>query len=292
MASRKTVLLLVAGCIAITTVFVARGLMKPEEAAQKAAPIVTTEIMAAAHDLPTGTIIKENDLKWIPWSAEAVQTGKFYVKDKSSMNDVVGGVLREALHGDEPVQPGRIVQAKEQGFLAAVLQPGKRAMAVMLTPSGGAGGFIFPGDHVDVILTHGFNRKEVSDMNDRYVSETVLSDVRVLALDQKFDNPSNDPKVAQTATLEVTPKQAEKLALAANLAGQGSNNRASLSLVLRSLALDASGDATKQPAGGTTWDSDVSSAYPTVNGEDTLIQKVQVMRGKETTESSFERRRR
>ena len=290
MASRKTVLLLVAGVIAVTTVIVARSLLKPEEAAQAPAPVVTTEIMAAAHDMPTGSILKENDLKWIPWSADAVQGGKFLVKDKNKMEDVVGAVLREGLHADEPLLSSRVVHPHEQGFLAAVLTPGKRAMAVTLTPSAGVAGFVFPGDHVDVILTHNFSRKDISDMNDRYISETVLSDVRVLALDQKSDNQSNDPKVAQLATLEVTPKQAEKLALASTLAGQNNGGHASLSLVLRSLAIE--GDGTEpQPAGGSTWDSDVSLAFPGGSGGDVLIQKVQVMRGKETTESNFERRR-
>ncbi len=121
----------------------------------------------------------------------------------------------------------------------------------------------------------------------------MLTNARVLALDQKSDNQSVEPKVATTATLEVTPKQAEKLALASDLVG-GPNSaagRGALSLALRSLATDEATTSTTPVATGPTWDSDVSPAYPTVNGEDGLMQKVQVMRGKEMTETTFERHR-
>lgn len=295
MSSRKAILLLIAGVVAIVTVFVARSLMAPPaQTTESKATIQTTEILAAARDLPTGTILKELDLKWVPWSADATLNGKYYVKDKVNMAELTGAVLREGLRSDEPILKGRIVQPHEQGFLAAVLTPGKRAMSVTLTPSAGVAGFIFPGDHVDVLLTHTFSRKDINDMNDRFVSETLLIDVRVLALDQRSDNQSNDPKVAQLATLEVTPKQAEKLALAANIVGQAGAGHAALSLALRSLALDGSStsNTSAQNSSGTTWDSDISLAFPTVNGEDGLIQKVQVMRGRDTSETSFERHRR
>lgn len=296
MSSRKTLLLIVAALVAVITMFLARSLMTPApapvEVAKQEVAIQNVQVLAATHDIPTGTILKDMDMKWIPWSAEAAQNGKFYIKDKTQMSDLVGAVMREGIHADEPLLAGRVVQIKDQGFLAAVLTPGKRAMSVTLTPSAGVAGFIFPGDHVDVILTHGFSRKDINELNDRYISETVITDVRVLALDQRSDNQNNDPKVAQLATLEVSPKQAEKLALATSLAGSGGRGSATLSLVLRSLAItDDKSTTTTTQNDNTTWDSDVSRAYPTVNGEDGLIQKVHVMRGKEVTESNFERRR-
>src|SRR5471030_901632 len=102
-------------------------------------------------------------------------------------------------------------------------------MSVTLTPSAEVAGFIFPGDRVDVILTHSFSRKDVSALTERHVSETVLTNARVLALDQKSDDQTTDPKVAQLATLEVTPRQAEKLVLAADLIG-GQGGRGTISL--------------------------------------------------------------
>jgi pilus assembly protein CpaB len=241
-------------------------------------------------------------MKWIPWATTA-ETSKLYIKGKVDMSTLIGAVLREGLRSDEPILVGRAVQSHEQGFLAAVLTPGMRAVSVTLSPSAEVAGFIFPGDRVDVILTHSFSRKDVSALTERHVSETVLTNVRVLALDQKSDDQSVDPKVAQLATLEVTPKQAEKIVLAADLVGgQSGSGRGAISLALRSLAAETDTSAPTSPGSGASvpppipvttgpvWDSDVSSAYPAVNGEDGLMQKVQVMRGKEMTESTFERR--
>jgi pilus assembly protein CpaB len=295
MPARKLLLLTFAAIIGLGTVFMVRSMMTPEQQAPAPEPqIKNIEIIAAAHNLSTGTIIKDMDLKWIPWSAEA-ENSKFFIKGKANTTDLVGAVVREGITGDEPVLTSRVVQPHEQGFLAAVLKPGMRAMSVSLTPSAEVAGFIFPGDRVDVILTNTFSRKDVTDLTERRVSETVLEDVRVLALDQRSDNQSNDPKVAQIATLEVSPKQAEKLALASDLSGQATGNKGSISLALRSLASEEpSKDGTAKPAGkdtSPTWDSDVSHGFPTVNGEDGLMQRVQIMRGKTTTETIYERRK-
>jgi len=290
MPKRKIILLFTAGLVAIVTMLIVKSMMAPVAATVTApAAVQTTEILIAAHDLPTGTILKESDMKWTIWPQEA-ETTKLYVKGGTEMSSLVGAVLRDGLRSGEPLVQGLVVQPHEQGFLAAVLTPGYRAISITLTPSSGVAGFIFPGDHVDVIFTHSFSRKEVSDLSERRVSETVLSDVRVLALDQKSDNQTSDPKVAQLATLEVTPKQAEKLSLAADMVTQASMTHATLSLVLRSLAReDDKTDAVHDGVTSPTWDSDVSQAFPTVNGEDGLMQKVQIMRGKEITEIDFDR---
>jgi pilus assembly protein CpaB len=314
MASRRILLLAVAGIVAVGTIYMARSMMATPDTVVKAPPpIQTTEILAASHDMSTGTILKESDVKWVQWPAEAPTT-RLYVKGKNELANVTGGVLREGIRGDEPITLGRVVQPHEQGFLAAVLTPGKRAMSVTLTPSAEVAGFIFPGDHVDVILTHSFSRKDVPGLTERRMSETVLTDVRVLALDQKSDNQVTDPKVAALATLEVTPKQAEKLALSADMVSQGGMGRGSIALVLRSLATDdantpANGSAPgtvtdanlgtasnippvivmPAPPTGPTWDSEVSPAYPSVTGEDGLMQKVQIMRGKDVSETNFQR---
>jgi pilus assembly protein CpaB len=292
MSTRKIILLSLALLIGIGIFMVFRS--SEQTAPAPVVEVKTTEILAAARDLPTGTILKEADMKWQPWAATAPTT-KLFVKDKTDMATLIGAVLREGLKSDEPFIVGRVVQAHEQGFLAAVLDPGKRAVSVTLTPSAEVAGFIFPGDRVDVILSHTFSRKDSNDLSERHVSETVLTNVRVLALDQKSDNQSTEPKVAATATLEVSPRQAEKLALAIDMVGNSGSGRGTLSLALRSLGVE--GDATptlsvealEPPT--PTWDSDISPAYPTVNGEDGLMQKVQVMRGKEKTEFTFERHR-
>ncbi len=290
MASRKITLLLAAAIVALSTVFVVRTMMTPETAAPSQEPVVQLpEIAAATRDLPTGTILKESDLKWVPWAANA-DTGALLVKGKTSLADATGAVVRDGFRSGEPIISARIAHPRDQGFLAAVLTPGMRAISVSLSPTAEVAGFIFPGDRVDVILTHSFSRKDIPDLAERRVSETILQNVRVLALDQRSDNQTTDPKVAQLATVEVSEKDAEKMAMAIDMTSNQSGNRASLSLVLRSLAFDdQSLTDGKRPT--PTWDSDVSRAFPTVNGEDGLIQRVQVMRGKTITENTFERHR-
>jgi len=292
MPPRKIILLVVAMVIALGTVLLARSMMS--SAPQAPVETSSTEVLAAAHDLPIGTLIKEADLKWISWTTEA-DTGGLYVKGKTDENTVIGSVVRQSLREGEPLMSGHIVRPHEQGFLAAVLTPGKRAMAVAITPVAGVAGFIFPGDHVDVILAHQVERKDDASLTVRRVSETVLTDVRVLALDQKTSDQTTDPKIAQLATLEVTPKQAEKVALLTQLG--------TLSLVLRSLASETDTpaipaipadallpDALPGAETSYTWDSDVSEVLPKPSDRSGLVQKVQVMRGKDTTETNFDRR--
>ena len=288
MPQRKITLLLIAALIGLGTIFAARGLMTPEAPPPEAQAVIQiTEIAAAARDLPTGTILKESDLKWIQWSPTA-DTSALLVKGQTNLPDIAGAVVRDGFRSGEPIISARVAHPHDQGFLAAVLSPGMRAMSLSLSPIAGVAGFVFPGDRVDVILTHSFSRKDVSDLTERRVSETILQNVRVLALDQRSDNQSTDPKIAQTATLEVSDKQAEKLALALDMTTTQSVNKATIALVLRSLASDQQAPDLKPTP---TWDSDVSPAYPTVNGEDGLMQRVQIMRGKTITEDTFERHR-
>ena len=285
MASRKVTLLLAAAVVAVGTVFAVRGLMSPEGGSPDAVVAVqSTEVAVAVRDLPTGTVLKESDLKWAPWVASA-DTGFMIVKGKANLADFTGAVVRDGFRAGDPIMSSRIAHSRDQGFLAAVLTPGMRAISISLSPTAQVAGFIFPGDRVDVILTHSFSRKDVPYMSERRISETILQNVRVLALDQRSDNQSNDPKVSQLATLEVSKKDAERLALAIDMA-TGPGDKATLMLSLRSLAVDdTSGKEDQTP----TWDSDVSHSYPSVNGDDGLIHRVQVMRGKTTTENTFER---
>ena len=289
MASRKVTLLLAAAVVAVGTVFAVRGLMAPEGGTpDKIVAVQSTEVAVAVRDLPTGTVLKESDLKWAPWVASA-DTGFMIVKGKANLADFAGAVVRDGFRAGDPIMSSRIAHSRDQGFLAAVLTPGMRAISISLSPTAQVAGFIFPGDRVDVILTHSFSRKDVPYMSERRISETILQNVRVLALDQRSDNQSNDPKVSQLATLEVSKKDAERLALAIDMA-TGPGDKATLMLALRSLAIDEVQGKTAEDQ-TPTWDSDVSHSYPSVNGDDGLIHRVQVMRGKTTTENTFERHR-
>ena len=161
MPRRKLLLLAVALLIAGATVLVARANMTPTpalDAAAAPAPQATTEILVAARDLPTGTLVKEADLKWQPWPADAA-TENFVIKGKTQRADEIGAVVRQGLKTGDPILFSRLIHAHDQGFMAAVLNAGLRAVSVSITPVGGVAGFVFPGDHVDVIVAHQVNRK-------------------------------------------------------------------------------------------------------------------------------------
>jgi pilus assembly protein CpaB len=277
MQTRKIFLLLIALLIAGGTVMVARGMLsKPAATAQveDAAP-KSMEILVAASDLPAGAMIKESDLKWKIWPLTEGTTG-YAVKGKNQITDYVGTVVRYGMRADEPLLMGRVVKPGEQGFMAAALSPGMRAISIAVTPTSGVAGFIFPGDRVDVIVTHEIGRQ--SDMNptNRKVSETMLRNVRVLALDQRMNNQVTEAKVAQIVTLEVTGKQAESIALA--------NELGTLSLALRSIATAGEEDTSQQ----LTWDSDISQVLPRPANRTGAVQKIKIIRGQESTEAIYD----
>lgn len=309
MPMRKVVLLLVALMIAGGTFVLSRGMIagKGQPVAVETKITQTQEVLVAARDLPAGTLLKDVDLKWQSWPKEEGIVG-YAIKGQKDIKDFAGTVVRYGMRAGEPVMAGRTVKPGEQGFMAAALAPGMRAASIAITPVAGVAGFVFPGDHVDVIVTHQIGRKN-SDMGSgeqRRVSETMLKNVRVLALDQKMNDQVSEPKVAQIATLEVSPKQAETLALISELG--------TISLALRSIAndpdeepakaeptqatldpttpnvvIDAAALATKPPSLETiTWDSDISKVLPRPANRAGAVQKIQIIRGKETSESIFD----
>jgi pilus assembly protein CpaB len=160
----------------------------------------------------------------------------------SDPSKLVGTVVRYPITAGQPVTRGSLVGPEDRGFLAAALSPGMRAVTVPVTATSGLAGFVFPGDHVDIVLT-----ESVSGSGDQplKVSETILRNVRVLATDQRYTDKDQDGKVkvqqASNVTLEVTPKIAEKIAVAQSVG--------SLSLSLRSLS-DTSSDVDQAVASG------------------------------------------
>jgi pilus assembly protein CpaB len=290
MNARKMVLLIVALLIGGGTVFLAHSTLTPSavpvtatESAVKVEEPSASQVLVAAVDLPAGTLIKETDVKWQVWPQDGL-TDAYAEKGKKEVKDYVGSVVRQGLRVGEPILAGRVVRIDEQGFLAAVLSPGMRAITIPITPASGVAGFAFPGDRVDVIVTQKITRAGPNNMGtiEHKVSETMLTDVRVLALDQKTNDQTKEAKVAQLATLEVTPRQAERLALVDELG--------TLSLVLRSIGTPTSGADTKADANptGYTLDSDVSHALPRPANRNGQVQRVQILRGKESSETIFD----
>ena len=156
-------------------------------------------------------------MRWQAWPDDTVAP-TYVIENERSMNDFIGGVVRSSIAAGQPITDTRVVKPGDQGFLAAVLQPGMRAVSVAVNAETGLAGFIFPGDRVDVILTHGMQEKD-SEGNQytKRASETVLQNVRVLAVDQSMDDQNKEVTIAKTATLELLPKQAEILTVTAQL---------------------------------------------------------------------------
>lgn len=177
--------------------------------------IVTDQVLVASRDLQVGAKVTPGDLRWQTWPTEALASG-YVVKAQTpdAANSMQGALVRSALMRGEPVTNAKIIDAEAAGFMAARLTQGMRAVSVAISPETGAGGFILPGDRVDVIVT----REERSDTGRGadVFSDTVLTNVRVLAIDQTFSEASDDSgekvAVGKTATLELSPRQAETLA--------------------------------------------------------------------------------
>jgi len=237
MTVRTVLLVLMAAATALFTAFYARNWLQAERAAilasassqptvVQAAPAV--QVLVAGQALPAGGFIKAEHLAWRAWPEEGVMDAHV-VKGQREETDFIGAVVRAAVTAGEPLTDARVVHPGDRSFLAAVLEPGKRAVSVPVNATTGIAGFIFPGDWVDVILTVRFRHEEEEGKGlTRYFSETLLNDIRVLGIDQTVENTQGEPLVAKTATLEVDPKQAEKIAIGLEMG--------SLSLSLHSLA--------------------------------------------------------
>jgi pilus assembly protein CpaB len=207
---------------------------KPPEVKAVAPQMATTEILVAKEDLPMGKSISPGDVAWQAWPAESA--GNFIRKSDrpNAITSLSGSIARYAFVAGEPIREAKLVDAKGSGFMAAILPAGMRAVSTTISPETGAGGFILPNDHVDVILTRRDREAEKATGTEVHTSETVLGNIRVLAIDQTIEEKNGQKVVVgRTATLELAPKQVETLELSRQLG--------SLSLALRSIA-DASRD--------------------------------------------------
>ncbi len=283
MTLRSIILLIVALGAATFTALYARGWISAERAAILASLPVSgpkappTLVLVAKNNLQAGSFVKESNLKWQPWPDEGV-ADEYIVKGEKEIKDFVGAVVRNAINAGQPLTGYGVVQAGDRGFLAAVLTPGKRAVSVPLNATSGISGFVFPGDLVDVILTMRTNFRNSNEVNEtRFFSETLLWDIRILAVDQEIENANAEgdvAKVAKTATLEVTPKQAEKISLALKMG--------SLSLSLQSLARESG--AVKPRRRSFTMDTEVNFMGRVGGGNK---RQVVVLRGGEAQTTAY-----
>ena len=187
--------------------------------AQKTVPVVV-----AARKLTHGRLITRNDLKVTNWPQNLAPEGAF-----RSLNQT--RVALSHFAANEVITKGRISGPGQRPSMAYLLNKGMRAVSVRIDAVLGVGGFISPGDRVDLVLTERANEADPDSVG---TARVLLKNMRVLAIDQQTEDPEFKPKIASTATLEVALDDARKIALAATVG--------SISLALRSSALEAQAD--------------------------------------------------
>jgi len=195
----------------------------------------TVEVLVAAVDLPMGQSLKAADLRWLAWPADSAPNAVIKRTEfPNGLEETTGSIARSNFFGGEPIRREKLIKADGSGFMSAILPAGMRAVAISIDTRGAtsAGGFILPNDRVDIIRTFRDDESSRSGGVDVHMSETILANIRVLAIGQNVQDRNGEKVVTgETATLELTPAQAELITLAQKI-GQ-------LSLSLRSLA-DAS----------------------------------------------------
>lgn len=231
MSPARIIILVVAIGAAGLAAIMARGLFGSRSSEATAAPVPTVvmaEVLVSAATLEPGHVMIAADFRWQKWPEGDVTSSLITRAGMDNAIEVMTGhVVRAPLVPGEPVSLQKIVAADGGGFMAAAIKPGMRAVAVSISAETGAGGFILPNDRVDVIVTFAIR-------NDRgeqaYASQTVLTNIRVLAIDQT-ERGQDDANtiVGKTATLELTAREAEVMALA--------SASGTVSLSLRSLTL-------------------------------------------------------
>jgi pilus assembly protein CpaB len=284
MKPARIIVICVAAVAAIGLALVVRAMGSPSKeptAVATAAPVEArpmAKVLVAAKDLQAGKRLDESDMEWKDWpldqvnpafitdgsvpvpgagaaaseAAEAKPAGAVAAVTRAATNlatggakaDYVGSVVREPILAGEPIVMRKIVRAGDSGYMAAYLEPGMRAMAIRVTVETAAGGFILPGDRVDVVLTRETNLGNLGASEadrSKFTSATVMQNIKVLAIDQSTRAGDDEQTViGATATLEVGPRDAEALALA--------KSEGELSLILRSYA-DTGGPSGRVSAG-------------------------------------------
>jgi pilus assembly protein CpaB len=215
-----------------------------------AAAPASVRVMVAKADLPVGAILDAQSVRWQDWPGDDAPAD-YIVQGRGLAPNLTGAIVRAHLVAGEPIVPAEVARTGDKSAMAAMLSPGTRAVTINVNASSGLAGFLTPGDRVDVIVSMAVPNKG-GQGNPRRVSQTILSNLRIVGIDQALsDDKKGDPKAIappKTVSLEVTPKQAEILAVAIDLGV--------INLSLHSLA---SRDEADRAAPVTqTWDTDAT----------------------------------
>jgi pilus assembly protein CpaB len=256
----------------------------PRPEPEVVAPVAKKPMLVAARPLSAGTLVKDEDFVVREVAPDAVPEGALLESEEVRV-ELRGALLRRYLDAGAVVARGDVLRPRDRGFLAAVLRPGSRAIAVGVDAVTGAAGLIWPGDQVDLILTQEMDAS-AAPVSRRIVGETVLTNVRVIAVDQHFTQGAsaglmatggnNQRSVARTVTLEVAPEQAERVAVAERLG--------KLSLAVRSM--EQSAENTPSDAAPTSvFGADVSPALSRTGHA--VGSRIRVIQGGESREVTF-----
>lgn len=229
MKLKALVLVLIALVLGSSAVYLSQEWIERQIALQSASPsgniqqvaVSQSKLVVARIPLKFGNKITEESLKVIDWPVDALPPNHF--KTIEELVDEEGRVALQAIETNEPILINKVSGPGQRASLSSIIAEGMRAVTIRVNDVLGVGGFILPGDHVDVLLT----RKE-GDSRDAFATDIIIQNVKVLGIDQESDKNTNQPTVVKAATLEVTAEHSQVLALAAQ-AG-------SLSLALRDVA--------------------------------------------------------
>jgi pilus assembly protein CpaB len=302
MRARTLILIFIAILLAGGTAFLARNYLATERQTivREAQPLALAQpsksVLVAHVDIKRGQILRAEDASWQIWPEGGLDKNYIVLGGPpvpaKTPESFAGYVARNPITAGEPITEARVIAPGTRGFLAAVLRPGMRALSVPVTVTSSIAGFIFPGDQVDLMLSYPVPAAVLGGTYDHKVIETVMRNIRVIAIDQRMESKQGEVVPAHTATFEVTPKQGEIIALATRLG--------EMFLTLRSLkptpdeaaeteqatSETAGQNPTNTPVAETatcTMDSEVSPLLPQVksgaNGCEAFTPVVTVLRG-------------
>jgi pilus assembly protein CpaB len=234
--ARIAVLLIALVAGGIAALLAGRSEPPPPIVVAAAPQIETVDVLIAAADIGMGTTLAAPQMRWQTWPAAAA--GPNFIRKEAkpdAVNELAGAIVRQPFSAGEPIREGKLIKGKASGYMAAILPAGLRAISTEISAETGAGGFILPNDHVDVLLSRRDREAEKAAGVEVHTSEIILANVPVLAIDQTVEEKNGQRVVVgRTATLALTPAQAETLAR--------SRQMGTLSLALRSL-VDSEGAA-------------------------------------------------
>lgn len=225
---------------------------KPAPVLPVAEKLPTVEVLVAKNDIQLGQAVKPEDLQWQTWPA-ATASNAFIRRDNrpEAQTQIAGSIARVPLMQGEPIREQKLVKAEGSGFMAAILPSGMRAVSTEISAETGAGGFILPNDRVDIVLTRRLKNPDTNGPtggNDLILSEVILTNIRVLAIDQApKEKDGQNAVVGKTVTLELKPDQVAAL----SAARQGGTLTLALRSIVDANAIDLKlDDQTAKRSGG------------------------------------------